>query len=97
MEENRTVEICESEDGQVHIDVQIIEDNVWINRIQMSELFGRDIKTIGKHIKNSLSEELAGEATVANFATVQNRRKPPGKEKHRVLHPGYDSPCWVSG
>lgn len=71
MEENRTVEIYESEDGQVHIDVQIIENNVWINRIQMSELFGRDIKTIGKHIKNALSEELAGEATVANFATVQ--------------------------
>lgn len=38
---------------------------------QMSELFDRDISTISRHIRNALKEELAGEATVANFATVQ--------------------------
>jgi hypothetical protein len=38
----------------------------------MAELFGRDIKTIGKHINNALKEELKDEeATVAKFATVQ--------------------------
>lgn len=31
----------------------------------------RDVKTIGKHINNALREELAEEATVAKFATVQ--------------------------
>ena len=36
----------------------------------MAELFDRDVKTIGKHINNALSEEL-DESTVANFATVQ--------------------------
>lgn len=36
----------------------------------MAELFGRDVKTIGKHINNALREEL-DESTVANFATVQ--------------------------
>jgi hypothetical protein len=35
-------------------------------------LFGRDVKTIGKHINNALREELQNTATVANFATVQN-------------------------
>ncbi len=34
-------------------------------------LFGRDVKTIGKHINNALKEEL-DTSTVANFATVQN-------------------------
>jgi len=34
-------------------------------------LFGRDIKTIGKHINNALKEELKDMATVAKFATVQ--------------------------
>ena len=34
-------------------------------------MFNRDVKTIGKHINNALKEELAGLATVANFATVQ--------------------------
>ena len=34
-------------------------------------MFGRDIKTIGKHINNALKEELKDMATVAKFATVQ--------------------------
>ena len=35
----------------------------------MAMLFGRDVKTIGKHINNALREELAGESVVAKFAT----------------------------
>ncbi len=46
-------------------------ETVWLNRQQLSELFGRDIKTIGKHINNALKEELKDMATVAKFATVQ--------------------------
>jgi hypothetical protein len=55
------------------IEVRIENETVWLNRQQMSSLFGRDIKTIGKHINNVFEEnELVREATVANFATVQN-------------------------
>ena len=36
----------------------------------MSQLYGRDIKTIGKHINNALKEEVEL-WTVAKFATVQ--------------------------
>jgi len=55
-----------------HIEVRFDGDTAWLNRQQLSELFGRDIKTIGKHINNIYSEkELAREATVAKFATVQ--------------------------
>ncbi|MDY4923381.1 MAG: virulence protein RhuM/Fic/DOC family protein [Frisingicoccus sp.] len=47
-------------------------ETVWLNRNQMSELFDRDIKTIGKHINNALKEELSVDnSTVAKFATVQ--------------------------
>jgi hypothetical protein len=55
------------------IEVRIDEETVWLNRHQLASLFGRDVKTIGKHINNVFSEgELIKEATVANFATVQN-------------------------
>lgn len=37
----------------------------------MAVLFGRDVKTIGKHINNALHEELQDMATVAKFAIVQ--------------------------
>lgn len=58
------------------IEVRIESDTVWLNRQQIAALFGRDIKTIGKHIGNVFSEgELNKIATVANFATVQNEGK----------------------
>ena len=45
---------------------------MWLNRQQLAELFGRNVKTIGKHINNALKEELNdGIPTVAKFATVQ--------------------------
>jgi len=52
------------------IEVRIEDDNVWLNRTQIAELFNRDIKTIGKHINNALSEELCGFQVVSNFATT---------------------------
>jgi hypothetical protein len=55
-----------------HIEVRLEDETVWLNRLQISSLFGRDVKTIGKHINNVFSEgELAKDSTVANFATVQ--------------------------
>jgi 3-keto-L-gulonate-6-phosphate decarboxylase len=55
------------------IEVRIEEDTVWLNRQQIATLFGRDVKTIGKHINNVFAEgELTKSSTVANFATVQN-------------------------
>ena len=53
------------------IEVRIDNETVWLNRHQISTLFDRDIKTIGKHINNALKEELEESPTVANFATVQ--------------------------
>ncbi len=54
------------------IEVRLENETVWLNRQQLALLFGRDVKTIGKHINNVFSEgELSKDATVANFATVQ--------------------------
>lgn len=61
-------------DGNVALEVPITpeQDTVWLNRNQMTELFERDVKTIGKHVNNALKEELQDQtATVANFAIVQ--------------------------
>ena len=59
--------------GDVRIEVLADADTVWLNRQQLAKLFGRDVKTIGKHISNALREELHGLSTVAKFATVANR------------------------
>ena len=44
---------------------------LWLDRQQMATLYGRDYKTISKHINNALKEELAdSEVVVAKFATT---------------------------
>lgn len=60
-----------------HIEVRLENETVWLNRQQIATLFGRDVKTIGKHITNALNEELEGIPTVANFAIVhfEGKRK----------------------
>lgn len=69
---NNQIVLYQSEDGMTQLDVKLEGDTVWLNRQQMAELFGRDVKTIGKHINNALREELNdGISTVAKFATVQ--------------------------
>lgn len=53
------------------IEVRIENETVWLNRQQLAVLFGRDVKTIGKHIVNVFSEgELVKEVVVAKFATT---------------------------
>ncbi len=72
MQKNNEIVIFETEDKQVKLSVNIENETVWLNRNQMSELFDRDVKTIGKHINNALKEELSDDnSTVAKFATVQ--------------------------
>ena len=60
-------------DGELELKVSVEQESVWLNRNQIAELFGRDVKTIGKHISNVFDEkEVEKYSTVANFATVQN-------------------------
>lgn len=54
----------------VRIDAIADVDTVWLNRHQLAALFGRDVKTIGKHVANALKEELRGFPVVAKFATT---------------------------
>jgi len=63
-------EIILFENQEIKLEVNMKDETVWLNREQLSILFDRDIKTIGKHINNALNEELDF-STIAKFATVQ--------------------------
>jgi hypothetical protein len=64
--------LYQSGDIAEHIEVRLDDQTVWLHRNQIATLFGRDVKTIGKHINNVFAEgELDKISTVANFATVQ--------------------------
>lgn len=76
-------EVVQFKDGSFVLDVNVSSngETVWLNREQLSQLFDRDIKTIGKHINNALKEELDS-STVAKFATV---KKEGGRQVTREI------------
>ncbi len=67
---NDNVVVYNSDDNTLQLEVRLENETVWLNRNQMATLFGRDVKTIGKHIANALTEELSGISVVAKFATT---------------------------
>ena len=71
--------------GGFGIEVLVESERFWLNRQQLSKLFGRDVKTIGKHIANALKEELRGLPVVAKFATTARDGK-----CYQVEHYGLD-------
>ena len=83
---NNEIILFETEDRMISLPVMVKNETVWLNRNQLSELFERDIKTIGKHINNALKEELSGQNTVvAKFATTASDGK-----KYMVEHYNLD-------
>ena len=73
MKEDQKIVIYQTEDGQTQIDVRLENEMIWLTRQQLATLFGRDYKTISKHINNALKEELADEVVVAkNAHTTQH-------------------------
>lgn len=72
---NNEIVIYQSENLSNQIEVRIEDETVWLNRLQLADLFGRDVKTIGKHISNALKEELDGIQVVAKFATTASDGK----------------------
>lgn len=67
-------EIVLFENQDVKLEVNMKDETVWLNAEQMAKLFGRDSKTIRKHIKNALEEE-CDNSVVANFATTASDGK----------------------
>lgn len=61
-----------TEDGATKLEVRLVDETTWLSLTQLAELFQRDKSVISRHIKNIYEEgELSHQATVANFATVQ--------------------------
>jgi len=78
MKETKNEIVVYQPNETIRLDVRLENENIWLNRHQIAQLFSRDIKTIGKHITNALNEELSENlmadgkytAVVAKFATT---------------------------
>lgn len=58
--------------GEVRLDVLVLDETIWLTQEGMQELFGKAKSTISEHIKNVFDEgELERDPTVRKFRTVQ--------------------------
>jgi hypothetical protein len=65
------IEIYQSEDGLVKIDVRLEDETVWLTQAQMIELFQSSKANISEHISHIFEEgELVEEAVVRKFRTT---------------------------
>lgn len=84
MDSNQII-IYQTDDGQTQIDVRMENEMIWLTRQQIANLFGRDYKTISKHINNALKEELAGAVVVAKYANTTRHGALEGKvQTHEI-------------
>ena len=73
------IALFEDEGVRLEVPISPEQETVWLCREQMASLFGRDIKTIGKHIANARREELQDLEVVAKFATTSRHGALPDK------------------
>ena len=85
MKENRiianngsSIVLFPTADGNTPLEVKLQKDTVWLKREQIAQLYGRDYKTIAKHINYALREELEGEPVVAKVATPKKYGRKEG-------------------
>ena len=71
MDEKGQVLIYENPNGDIKIDVRLMDETVWLSQAQMGQLFGKDKRTISEHISNIFKEgELSENSVVRNFRTT---------------------------
>jgi len=84
---NSSIVLYKAEDNSIQLDVKLENEMVWITAQQMAVLFGRDVKTIRKHINNAKREELAGLVVGAKFASTSRHGAIEGKiQTNEVEH-----------
>lgn len=80
-----SIEIYNSEDKSISLPVIVKDEMIWLNSNQMAELFGRDVKTIRKHIANALHEELTNVVVGAKFASTTPHGAIKGKTQTKLV------------
>lgn len=76
IEKNGEIVIYETEDGNTKIDVNLVEDTIWLNQQDLINLYKTSKSNISEHIKNIFVEgELDEKSVVRNFRTTASDGK----------------------
>ncbi|MBP5524335.1 MAG: virulence RhuM family protein [Paludibacteraceae bacterium] len=75
-EQNRNIIIYQSQDGKAHLQVTLENQTMWLSANQMADLFGRDEKTIRKHINNVFADGELPQENNTHFLSVDGVKQP---------------------
>jgi len=77
-------------DGELELKISINEENIWLNQVQIAELFETSTDNISLHLKNIYKEkELAENSTVEDFSVV--RQEGGRSVKRNIKHYNLDA------
>ena len=84
---NNNIIMYTSKDGNVKVDVNLKNDDIWMSQDIMASLYGTTKNNISMHLKNIFEEgELEKNSVVKKFLTTANDGK-----KYNVLHYNLDA------
>ena len=76
-ENSSNILIYQSQDGATKVDVQLLDETVWLTQDQMAALFQKSKSTINEYIKNIFDEgELAENQVMRKFGNSEFSTKP---------------------
>jgi len=71
--ENTEIKIYTTDEGKTTVEVRLEKDTVWLNQVQLAQLFQTERSVINKHILNIYkTQELDDSSTCAKIAQVQS-------------------------
>jgi hypothetical protein len=77
-------------DGELELKISVNEENIWLNQVQIAELFETSSDNISLHLKNIYKEkELAETSTVEDFSVV--RQEGGRSVKRNIKHYNLDA------
>ncbi|CAH1210103.1 hypothetical protein NTGBS_820018 [Candidatus Nitrotoga sp. BS] len=74
MTENSQITIYQTADGSPQIEVRLEQDTLWLNLLQLAELFGRDKSVISRHLKKIFD---TGELAQQALALIRKAARSP--------------------
>ena len=68
--------LFETEDKEIKLSVPVENETVWLTQAQMTELFGRNVSTISRHITSIFNMKEVEEKSNLHFLQIANSDKP---------------------
>ncbi|MBQ0781036.1 MAG: virulence RhuM family protein [Thalassolituus oleivorans] len=90
MTDHKHIELFETADGEVRLEITLKQDTLWLTQLQMGELFDTTPENVLMHLKNIYAEqELEADRTTKDFLVVRQEGK--RQVKRSIKHYSLDA------